>query len=152
MECDSVYGVIERRKKHHDLHSPAQYVELIKEARRKNPYNVHYVQHDFFKDLSSLRMFLSIRPGRKAGDPTVADLRCIKYLPSGDIQWKLRHTDEWQLLLQPRRAAIHGCNDANATPLYSSSIPTKRDKYKDIQSLKSVIMPDFHYLVSETVT
>jgi len=26
MECDSIHSVIERRKKHRDLHSPAQYV------------------------------------------------------------------------------------------------------------------------------
>jgi len=144
MECDSVHSVIERRKKHRDLHCPAQYVQLIKEARLKTPYKVHYVQHDFFKDYSSLRMYSSIRPGRKVGDPTVTDLRCIKYLPSGEIQWKLRHTDDWKLLLQPRRGAIHGCDDANIKPLYSSSIPIKFDKYKDLQSLKSVILPDFH--------
>ena len=144
MECDSVHSVIERRKKHRDLHSPAQYVQLIKEARLKTPYKVHYVQRDFFKDYSNLRMYSSIRPGRKVGDPTVADLRCIKYLPSGEIQWKLRHTDEWQLLLQPRHSAIHGCDTADIKPLYSSSIQIKQDKYRDLQSLKSVIMSDFH--------
>jgi len=56
------------------------------------------------------------------------------------IQWKLRHTDEWQLLLQPRHSAIHGCDTADIKPLYSSSIQIKQDKYRDLQSLKSVIM------------
>jgi len=144
MECDSMHSVIERRKKHRDLHSPAQYVQLIKEARLKTPYKVYYVQHDFFKDYSNLRTYSSIRPGRKLGDPTVAALRCITYLPSGEILWKLRHTDESQLLLQPRRSTVHGCDDADIKPLYSSALRIKSDKYKDLQSLKTVIMPDFH--------
>jgi len=121
IKCDSVHGVIERRKKHRDLHSPAQYVLLIKEARLRNPYKVYYLQHNFFRDFSKLIMFQSIRPGRNVGDPTVADLRCLKYLPAGDIQWKIRHTDEWQFLLQPRRLTVHGCPDAKTTPLYFSS-------------------------------
>ena len=144
MECDSVHGVIERRKKHRDLHSPAQYVQLIKEARLRNPYKVYYLQHNFFRDFSKLIMFQSITPGRKVGDPTAADLRCIKYLPAGDIQWKIRHTNEWQLLLQPRRSTVHVGPEAKTTQLYSSPIPIKREKYRDLQSLKNVILPDFH--------
>jgi len=37
------------------------------------------------------------------GDPTVTDIRCIQYLPSGDVQYKLRHADEWQTYLTPHK-------------------------------------------------
>ncbi|KAF2892364.1 hypothetical protein ILUMI_13813 [Ignelater luminosus] len=37
------------------------------------------------------------RPGRKLGDPTVVDLKQLKYSQDGKIQYKLRHTDaDWQ--------------------------------------------------------
>ena len=83
MECDSMHSVIESRKKNKDIFVPAQYVQLIQDSRAK-PYKVKYIDHTFFKDFSTIREYSSIRPGRKAGDPTVVDLRCLKY---GDLTW-----------------------------------------------------------------
>lgn len=48
--------------------------------------------HSFFKDFTTLKYCSSIRPGRKVGDPTVTDLKAIKYNPEGFIEFKLRHT------------------------------------------------------------
>ena len=63
--------------------------------------------HNFFKYFSMIRQYLSIRPDRKAGDPTVVDLRCLKYLPSAEIHWKLGYTDNWNLQLPSRRSSHH---------------------------------------------
>lgn len=147
MECDSVHSVIERKKKNREICTPAQYVQLIQEARPTSPYKVHYVSHNFFKDFSELRMYASIRPGRKAGDPTVTDLRCLKYLPTEEIQWRLQYTDDWHQQLPSRRASSTAsvpCSLEQLQPLYHSSLKIKKDKFKDLQFLKQVILSDYH--------
>jgi len=82
----------------------AQYIQLVQEARPTSPYKDRYVSHDFFKDFSEVRVYTSIRPGHKAGDPTVTDLRSLKYLRTGEIYLKLQYTDDWQQRLPSRRA------------------------------------------------
>ena len=146
MECDSVHSVTERKKKNRDIFVPAQYVQLIQDARTKSPYKAWYIDHTFFKDFSTIREYSSIRPGRKAGDPTVVDLRCLKYLPSGEIHWKLRYTDDWNQQL-PSRKSSHNQKSTNLDqlkPLYHSPLKIKSDKFKDLQFLKQVILPDYH--------
>ena len=45
------------------------------------PYLFKYLHHDRFKDFTHVCNLSSIRPGRTTGDPTVTDLRCIRYTP-----------------------------------------------------------------------
>ena len=57
-------------------------------ARTKpSPYNVFEVDHTFIKKYSeiSTMVYLSIRPGLSAGDPTVTNFRCIWYKPDGKM-------------------------------------------------------------------
>jgi len=146
MECDSAHAVIERRKKNREMYTPAHYVQVIREARIQKPYKVHYIDHNFCKNYSDLKYLSSIRPGIGAGAPQVVDIRCLQYLPSGNVQYKLRHTDPWESLPIPRKATRAGSVDVlvQLKPLYSSSLRIKKDKYNDLQALKSVIMSDFH--------
>ena len=55
-----MHSVIDRKKKNPDIFTPAQFVQIIEEARVKQPYKVHYLSHDFFKDYSSLQLYRSI--------------------------------------------------------------------------------------------
>jgi len=80
-------------------------------------------------------------PGRKAGDPTVVGL---KYLPSGEIQWKLRCADDWHQQLPSRRNPQKSTNLDQLKPLYDSPLKITSDKFKDLQFLKQVILPDYH--------
>lgn len=80
MECDSVHSVIERSLRHREICVPAEYAAVIRGARSKpRPYEVRYVSHAFFKDFSQVNLYKSMRPGKSAGDPTVHDLRAIRY-------------------------------------------------------------------------
>jgi hypothetical protein len=146
MECDSVHATIERHKKRRNINTPAQFVEVIEHARIGHPYRVKYLSHEFFKDYNKLHMYSSIRPGRKIGDPTVCDLRAVRYLPNGRISWKLDHSDdEWHDLLQTRAASNQSdLTDDSLMPLYSAPIKIKHDKFCDLQSLKAVILSDYH--------
>lgn len=81
MECDSVHSAIEHKLTNREIHLPSDYVSATKEARASSPYETIFVDHLFVKNYAdaSTWVYKSIRPGRKAGDPTVTDIRAILY-------------------------------------------------------------------------
>lgn len=83
----------------------------------------------------------SIRPGNKTGDPTVNDVKCLRYSSNGQIEFKTQHTEPWQILPKRRQQT---CAKLPVKQLHSSSLKIKRDKFDDLQSLKAVILPDYH--------
>lgn len=97
MECDSMYSTIERQLKGRTSNLPADYASLCKLGRKNHrPYEVSYLDYTFFKDFSKLNLIKSIRPGFKVGDPTVNNLRALKYNTDGKIQFKIIHSEEFQ--------------------------------------------------------
>ncbi|CAG9792708.1 unnamed protein product [Diatraea saccharalis] len=104
MEYDSVHSAIKRKLKNREIHLPSDYVSVTKEARIKEQYEVVEVDYSFFKNYADSSTFLykSIRPGYKAGDPVVTDLRAMKYKPNGDILIKLNFDEDWMALPQRR--------------------------------------------------
>lgn len=102
----------------------SQYVQIIREARKKPfPLDVKYLSYDFFLNYDkALTRFESIRPGRVKNEPTVSDLRCLKYLPNGSIMFKLKFGDEYQLLSQ-RPRVIELQTNPLFKPLFSSRRP-----------------------------
>ncbi|GFY77338.1 uncharacterized protein TNIN_176191 [Trichonephila inaurata madagascariensis] len=93
MECDSMNSVIERALRHKKINVPADYAYLAKEACKKNPYEVEYLYHHFFKDFqTTLPFYKSIKPGKRVCDPTVTNIRALRHVPDGKIVYKLRHT------------------------------------------------------------
>lgn len=100
MECNSMQSVIERALKNKKINIPTDYVYIAKTACKKKPYDVHYLYHHFFKDVEhTLKFHKSIRPGKRTGDPTVTNIRALKYTPDGRIEFKLRHSaTDWEEL------------------------------------------------------
>ncbi len=149
MEVDSVHATIERKLKNKSIFCPADYIQIMREARsRPSPYTVKYLTYDFFTDFSNTRPLTSIRPGTKTGDPTVTDLRSLKYGPTQNIQYKLKFTDEWTELPQPRRArqgsSVGLPVDRPLPPLYHTHRKIPESKYEHLQQLKFVIPTDYH--------
>ncbi|CAH4038863.1 unnamed protein product [Pieris brassicae] len=75
MECDSVHSAIGRKLSNRVIHLPCDYVSVTKEARASNPYEVIQIDHSFVNNYAdtSTWLYKTIRPGRKAGDPTICD-------------------------------------------------------------------------------
>jgi hypothetical protein len=80
------------------------------------------LEFDFFRDFESKYNFCSIRPGKRAGDPTVNDLRAIRYIGS-EVQYKLRHSDEYVTLPQRRPTGATKQKSVISTQLHSSNLP-----------------------------
>lgn len=151
MEYDSAHAKIETKLENKEIFVPEDYITVTKEARKtvvvngireQMPFDVEYLHHSFFKnyaDETNLR-FNSIRPGNKAFDPTVSQLRALIYLPSGAIKFKTDFNDEYEDL--PR--SIKPFENYDVKPLHISAIKIKQGKWKHLQSLKSVIPVENH--------
>lgn len=100
---------------------------------------------EFIKDYSvkALTKFDSIRPGTKTNDPTVNDIKVIKYTPDGNIQVKLSWSSDFKDL--PRRGKKTAVADLIAFPyLRQTPFKIKYQKWLHLQQLKCVIPGDCH--------
>ncbi|KAF6205401.1 hypothetical protein GE061_019573 [Apolygus lucorum] len=79
----------------------------------------------------------------QAGDPTVNQLKALKYCPDGQVFYKLDFNNDWELLPK-RQKKGSGASSPIMPPLYQSSLKISADKYTHLQQLKCVIAKDFH--------
>lgn len=144
MECDSVHSVIEHKLKKKQIYLPSDYVRLTQEARSKPfPYKVVELDYTFVKNYASKEtmIYKSIRPGRIAGDPTVTNLRALRYDPKGTIDFKIDFDDVWQPLnVRTSKVSL----PAVFPDLHRSRLSIDDSKFKHLQELKPYIPKDCH--------
>lgn len=142
MECDSVHSAIERKLKNREIHLPSDYVTITKEARSIMSYETVLVDYNFIKNYANSEhlIYKSIRPGRKAGDPQVVDIRVMRY-NTMTIEVKLSFDAEWIALPQHPKLLP---NEVNYRQLHSNKLPIKATKYNHLQQLKTVLPSDCH--------
>ena len=139
MECDSMHSTIER-KIVCDIFTPRDYAVIMASARtRPFPYQVDQVYHQDFMKLSGSYV-ISIIPGKKAGDPTVHELRALEYQSSGKINFKLNFLDDTEWKALPVRIQIPN-ERFEWVRVFSTRQPIKLRKFNDLQSLKSIMPP-----------
>ncbi|KAK0047053.1 hypothetical protein Bpfe_023456 [Biomphalaria pfeifferi] len=132
MEADSVHAAIETNSSKIEVYTPTEWETVIKTARRKNPYNVKTVDHQFCKKYPSL--VTSIRPGKVVGDPTVTDICHLKYTKEG-IFYTLSHGTPLRPVRQPSMAL---------KAKYNHSLPLTAAKIADLKSLCETVIPACH--------
>lgn len=145
MECDSVHSHVENAFKNRDVYLPHHYVQFSSNARKNpGPYRSTLVDHSFFKDFGRQEMmaYQSIRPGKRAGDPTVNDIRMLQYDPAGKIFFKIDFSDDLKEL--PCRPKPIFRSIASFPPLLESRPRIPKDKYDDLQWLKRMLPIDTH--------
>lgn len=80
--------------------------------------------------------------GKIAGDPTVNQLRCLKYTPNGEISFKLNFDDEYKPL--PQRRSSSTITNLEPKRMYWERLTISQSKYKHLQDLKALIPSDTH--------
>lgn len=135
----SVHSTLEKKFRP-PIYTPSDYISRMREARPKQPYLVHHVDYNFFKNYEDDVCLDSIRPGKNAGDPTVNGIRALLY-KDGSIFYKLRHPDEWKML--PQRLRIYNPTFV-VTQLYNEPRKIDKTKYYSLQSLKPFMHRDYH--------
>ena len=82
--------------------------------------------------------FKRIRPGQKAGESVVSDIRALLYKPTGEVGYKLRHSEEYTDLPLKRACALRD-GSTELPRLYARRLKLKKDKFHHLQQLKSLI-------------
>lgn len=153
MECDSAHAKIENQLKNRSINVPTDYVDVTKIARKTVnidgitkdcPFDVEYLNYDFFKNFADPRIsrFSSIRPGSKAHDPTVNQLRAMIYLPSGKVMYKIDFNEEYRDL--PRKITPYNSSLHEPEQLHNECLKITKTKYTHLQQLKTVIPAKYH--------
>lgn len=141
MEVDSVHSTLENLFTAR-IYSPLDYVSRVRQARPTHPYTVNYLEYTFFKDYEHVPgNFTSIRPGERAGDAKVNNIRGLLF-KDNEVYFKLRHTDNWELMSQKKRTRVLKINEPRN--LYESPLKIDESKYKSLQSLKQYMHKDYH--------
>ena len=123
MECESMHSTIERKLCCY-IYTPRDYVMLFHSARQQpSPYHVVQITFEEIQRLSG-SYITSIRPGRKAGEPTVHQLRALKYTADGKIKYKIGFSNRILFQKLPQRINIpiellnQSCNRKKTLLLY----------------------------------
>lgn len=142
MEVDSVHSSLEHHFKP-PIFVPSDYIDRMRQARKKQPFIIHHLDYSFFKNYENIpNNFISIRPGRGVGDPTVADIRALLY-EKGQVFFKIRHSQEYSSLpcRKPNTAKTKG-TIIQVQKLYTEPLKIEKSKFDALQSLKASMHKD----------
>ncbi|KAG5867880.1 hypothetical protein JTB14_010933 [Gonioctena quinquepunctata] len=93
MEVDSIHSCIGKKNKNKSIHLPSDYSRYTRKARLRGveTHEVKEISYTFGKDyfLATMVKYTSISPGKKTNDPTVDEIKVMKYNPDTTIQSKL---------------------------------------------------------------
>lgn len=145
MECDSVHALIERKMKNRIIQLPSEYISVIRESRKKpTPLDVCYLTHEDFLNFDEKHSFIynSIRPGRGVNDPTVTELRALKYTPDGKIFYKINFDSDYEEL--PQRNKQANIKSFKFEKLFKERLKIKNSKWLHLQQLKGYLTTDTH--------
>jgi hypothetical protein len=107
-------------------------------AQQKHPYTAHQLDYTLFKDYENLPdNHHSTRPGRKSGEPTVAEIRVLKYV-NGEVFYKAIHIKEWEQHLQQRTKH----KKVEPKQLYWQQLKIEQRKYESLQILKPFMLKE----------
>lgn len=73
----------------------------------------------------------------------MTDLRALKYVPTGEIFYKLRFPEEFQMLDQRRNKSQAAIAFENIPGQYNERIKITKKKYSDLQLLKNSMPKDY---------
>lgn len=149
MEVDSVHSVIERAKKGVEVFIPRDWTNIIKKAKKTNPYMVTQLHHTHFKDAKHLvtnnKYNLKVlKSGKKVDWRQIRWIRVTK--GSGTIDFRYEMEGEWlemdiRMKKTTRRSKVEedeGVSSSQHTivpPCYDARLPISAAKYTDLVDL-----------------
>ena len=140
-----MHSVIERRICNCDVFVLRDYIVAM-QAARSSPFRYEVSEVTFSEPQALSGEYIrSIRPGKRAGDPTVSDVHVCAYQytatdGNAQISNKLYWDDNWKHLperLSPQRKFWQQMN--------VERLPITTSKYNDLQAMKPVMPQSVHH-------
>lgn len=155
-EGDTAHSLIEksikRAKKSGPIYVPDQYVNLIRDAKKKGkPFTVHEMHFSNFYDLKALadEQSINFHKDDNADIIKVTELTMIKFTKNSDsYQFKTSFEGEWiqaRLKLARGRKRVTQPIEINLKAAYQSKMTISDAKKRDLmQLLQSDIVPSYY--------
>lgn len=155
MESDSMHSAIQREAKFANIHVPQDWYNIMRLARKNNPYEVNTYTHDQFLDFKSLKETLGWINFKKNVKGEVVRWLAIKWLRyekifPGKIMYKytLSETVEFSTIDMSgkvTRAAAKTWGRKAIPKCYGSRLPISSAKKKDLLDLCKDSIPEYHH-------
>ena len=146
MECDSMHSSIEYARKHLSLYTVNDWVNVIKSARRHNPYEVEVMKFADFSDLKYLAVTLLCNR-RKASTGELVNWMAIRWIrvekAKPNVVFFKTDFDqtEFGALVQKKTRS----RPLQLLGAYKKSLPISKSKHTDLMSmLKEGIIPHIY--------
>lgn len=153
-EGDNAHSLIEksikRAKKSGPIYVPDQYVNLIRDAKKRgNPFIVREMHFSNFYDLKALteEQAINFQKDLKGDIIKLTELTMIKFTKNCDFyEFKTSYEREWiQVNLKLARRKRKQPSQINLKPAYDSKINISDSKKNDLlQLLRSNIVPSYY--------
>lgn len=159
MECDVDHAIIERAKKKCGvkIDHPRDWYQLVRNAKRKTPFDVvPMTQQDFKKFDILLKGPLVVRHKNMTGNPFIwQNVKWLRYTKEyGVISYK-ESLDEKEPFLKldlRRKRNSHGHLCENLKLLYDGPQPISEEKKQDLLSMLSLIDPEVRSFYTQLTT
>ena len=145
MECDSMHSAIEHAQRYQKTYVPNDWLNVMKSARRRHPYQTEQLSFGDFYDLRALaKDLLSNRKTNSSGKSVNwMEIRCIRVSKAspGVVFYK---TD----FSEPEYSRIQQgpCPSTVLQPLYETQLPISKLKKQDLLSLcSSCVIPSLYH-------
>lgn len=147
MPCDRAFGLIEKKRKKLDrVLLPSQWIELIKNARPRNPFQVIFVEHPLTDDLKGdgtdvVKVLDYKKALTKVIATTVKDISKMKgvVFSRDGVRGRTTMNGDAMIVLSIRKRGISAKSLQHAlsaaVPAYSTYISIKEKKFIDIKCL-----------------
>ena len=146
---DADFGVIEKYKRVcGDVYIPQHWIDVVKSARKRNPFEVVEMTKDDFADVTSMSKELTNR--KKAEDGSQVkwlDIQTIRFCSEApstmQVQYVCDQEGPWYSVNLAKD--LHSkCTHVRLQMCDGSGRKISREKYNDLQSLKPYIPPTYH--------
>ena len=141
MECDSMHSAIEHAQRYQKTYVPNDWLNVMKSARRRHPYQTEQLSFGDFYNLRALaKDLLSNRKTNSSGKSVNwMEIRCIRVSKAspGVVFYKTDFSEpEYSLIEQGP------CPSTVLQPLYETQLPFSKLKKQDLLSLcSSCVIP-----------
>jgi len=148
MECDSMHCSIEHAQKHMKIYTVNDWENVMRGARRHNPYITQEVKYRNFYDLKQLARttIMNTRKNEEGKSVNWLEIRCLRFRK--DSPHQIFHktsfvSTDWSVLRQTVR---HGRRKTSLIPGYETPIPISSAKKCDLMSLcTSGVIPAIYH-------
>lgn len=150
MPCDRDFGDIERKvRKTKSVFSPTEYIQLIRDSRTKNKFNVVEMTSADFLNIGAISNLLTKRnittDKEKVDYRRVSQFKISSEIPQS-LQVRFHHDDseKWKIISLQRRGRPNKLSEFIFHPILDGPRSIPKPKADDVLSLLSYIPPIHH--------